>query len=117
MKSPGINAMESGTNDEENLCVNSKSRQYCQTEVTKVAMTPQKVSLSRATTPQKTSLSRLTSCEIVSANPASATFVDELELLADLYSQCIAGWSMTYAESFNVLPVLVNHYSLHCLQT
>jgi hypothetical protein len=87
----GIKSVESGTPDNENLDVNIKPQVASQTEVKKVAMTPQKTSLSRATTPQKTSLSRLTSCEIVSANPAFAMYVEELELLADLYSRCITG--------------------------
>jgi hypothetical protein len=112
VKSSGTNAAESGASDRENFCVNGKSGPCSQTEVKQVAMTPQKTSLSRATTPQKTSLSRLTSCEIVSANPASATYVEELELMADLYSRCITGRSMTCAESLTVQPVLVKCCSL-----
>ena len=72
-------------NNNDSQSVSQKSQIIGQLEVRKPS-----------TTPQKTSLSRLLSCETVSANPAQATCVGELEILAQFYSRCIAGWSSIY---------------------
>jgi hypothetical protein len=77
-KTPSKTAVDEANNNSQSL--SQKSQIIGQLEVRKLS-----------TTPQKTSLSRLLSCETVSANPALATCVDELKILAQFYSCCIAG--------------------------